>query len=77
MGLTETDQDSSAAVLTESPNFSFISKARVHEKGGGVAILFNDSFHCRQMSYGKFASFEHVALKLNSSCSLFFYRPTG
>ena len=71
MFLTETwlDQDNSAAVLIEStpPNFSFISEARVHKKGGGVAILFNDSLQCKQVYYGNFSSFEHVALQLNSS----------
>lgn len=56
MFLTETwlDQDNTAAVLIEttSPNFSSMSEARVHKKGGGVAILFNDSLQCKQMSYG-------------------------
>lgn len=54
-----------------------MSKARAHKKGGGVAILFNDSFHCIQMSYGKIASFKCVALQLNSSCSLFFKASLG
>lgn len=71
MFLTETwlDQDNSAAVLIEStpPNFNFMSAARVHKRGGGVAILFNDSLQCKKMSYGNFASFEYVALQLNSS----------
>lgn len=63
---TETwlDQDISAAVLIEStpPNFSFMSEARVHKKGGGVAILFYDSFQCKKLFYGNVASFEYVAL---------------
>ena len=82
MFLTETwlDQDNSAAVLIKStpPNFSFMSEARVHKKGGGVAILFNDSLQCKQMSYGNLDSFEYVALQLNSSSRVIFlniYRP--
>lgn len=82
MFLTETwlDQNNSAAVLIEStpPNFSFMSEARMHKKGGGVAILFNDSLQCKQISYGHFGSFEYVALQLNSSSRALFlniYRP--
>lgn len=39
------DQDNSAAVLLQSfpPNFSFMGEARVHEKGGGVVTLSNNS----------------------------------
>ena len=61
--------DNSAAVLTvsTSPNFSFMSEAILHKKKGGVAILFNDSIQCKQISYGNFACFEYVALQLNSS----------
>lgn len=82
MFLIETwlDQNNSAAVLTEStpPNFNFMSEARVHKKGGGVAILYNDSLQCKQISYGTFASLEYVALQLNSSSRAMFlniYRP--
>ena len=82
MFLTETwlDHNNSAAVLIESapPNFSFMSENRVNKKGGGVAILFNDSFQCTQISYGNFASFEYVALQLRSSPQallLNIYRP--
>lgn len=82
MFLTETwlDQNNSAAVLIEStpPNFSFLSEARVNKKGGGVAILFNESLQCKQMCYGNFDSFEYVALQLNSSSRALFlniYRP--
>ena len=74
MRLTQTDRDNSAAVLIESHNFGFM---RVHKKGGGVAILFNDSFHCMQMSFGKIASFRRRAPQLNSSCSLFFKASLG
>ena len=73
MFLTETwiEQNNSAAVLIEStpPNFSFMSQERMHKKGGGVAILFNDSIQCRKTSYGDFASFEYVALQLKCSSS--------
>ena len=82
MFLTETwlGQDNSTAVLTESapPNFSFMSECRTQKKGGGVAILFNDSLQCKKISYGKFNSFEYVALQSKSSCRATFvtiYRP--
>lgn len=64
MFLTETwlSQDNSDAVLIESspPNFCYASAARVSEKGG-VAILYNEIFQCRKMSFGNFNSFEYVA----------------
>lgn len=67
MFLTETwlDQNNSAAVLIEStpPNFNFMREAGVHKKGGGVAILYNDSLQCKQISYGTFASLEYVVLR--------------
>ncbi|KAI4800683.1 hypothetical protein KUCAC02_009526 [Chaenocephalus aceratus] len=82
MFLTETwiEQNNSAAVLIEStpPNFSFMSQERMHKKGGGVAILFNDSIQCRKTSYGNFDSFEYVALQLKCSSRALFlniYRP--
>ena len=82
MFLTETwlDQDNSAAVHIESspPNFSFISETRMHKKGGGVSILFNELLKCKQMFYGSFTSFEYVALQVNSSSRAIFlniYRP--
>ena len=82
MFLTETwfGQDNSAAVLIESTphNFSFLSETRLHMKGGEVAVLFNDSLQCKKISYGKFESFEYVALQLKSSCRATFatiYRP--
>ena len=82
MFLTETwlDQDNSAAVHIESspPNFSFISETRMHKKGGGVSILFNELLKCKQMFYGSFTSFEYVALQVNSSSQAIFlklYRP--
>lgn len=72
MFLTETwlSQDNGAAALIESapPNFSFISEARVNKKGGGVAILFNENFQCRRMSYGNFRSFENAAVQLRGPC---------
>lgn len=40
----------------------------MHNKGGGVAILCNEAFQCRKMSYGTFNSFEYVALQSRSSC---------
>lgn len=58
MFLTETwlDQSNSGAVLIETtpPNYSFISEARVSRRGGGVAVLFNESFQCKQLSPGSF-----------------------
>uniref|UniRef100_A0AAQ5X7A8 Reverse transcriptase domain-containing protein n=1 Tax=Amphiprion ocellaris TaxID=80972 RepID=A0AAQ5X7A8_AMPOC len=61
-------QNNSAAVLIEStpPNFTFISEARVQKRGGGVAILFNESFQYQQLSSEHFSSFEYVALQLKS-----------
>ena len=55
-----------------------MTENRLIKKGGGVAILFNDSFKCTKLSYGNFASFEHVALQLRSSPQAIFlniYRP--
>ena len=61
MFLNETwlDQDNSAGVHIESspPNFSFISETRMHKKGEGVSILFNELLKCKQMFYGSFTSF--------------------
>lgn len=80
--LTETwlDQGNSGTVLIEAapPNFSVMSEARVNKRGGGVAILFNDSLQCKQASFGSFDSFEYVALQLKSSSTVLFlniYRP--
>ncbi len=61
MFLTETwlNQNNSASVLIEStpPNFSVMSEARAQKRGGrGVAILFNDSFQCKQLAW-KFCFF--------------------
>ena len=79
MFLTETwlDQDNSAAALIEStpPNFSFVTESRVHKKGGGVGIIFNDSLQCKQMSFGHFTSFEYVALNSTRVLFLNIYRP--
>ncbi|MDG2555400.1 hypothetical protein P7M41_25725, partial [Vibrio parahaemolyticus] len=82
MFLTETwlNENNSAAVLIESapPNFHFISSVRELRKGGGVATLFKDVYQCKQLSYGKFESFEYVALQLRSSCQavlVTIYRP--
>ena len=70
MFLTETwlDQTNSAAVLIEStpPGYSFISEARVSRRGGGVAVLFNESFQCKQLSPGSFQSFSYMAIKLKA-----------
>lgn len=38
----------------------------MHEKGGGVAISFNDSLQNKKMSHGNCASFEYVSFQLNS-----------
>ncbi|XP_076578637.1 LOW QUALITY PROTEIN: uncharacterized protein LOC143315073 [Chaetodon auriga] len=82
MFLTETwlGQDNTAAVLNESapPNFSFRSEVRMHKRGGGVAILFNDSIQFSRVSYGEFESFEYVAIQSKSPCRLVFitiYKP--
>lgn len=48
---------------------------KVHKKGGGFMIL---QFQCKQMSFGKFASSEYVALQWNDSYFVAFlniYRP--
>ncbi len=54
MFLTETwfNQDNSAVLIESAPR----------NQGGGIAILFNNSFQCRQMSYGRFASFKYMLL---------------
>ena len=83
MFLTETwlNEENSAVILIEStpPNFNFISEPRVLRKGGGVAILYNESLQCKQMcSYGHFDSFEYVATQLKSPCRatlVTIYRP--
>ena len=82
MFLTETwlNENNSASVLIETapPNFHFISSVRELRKGGGVATLFKDVYQCKQLSYGKFESFEYVALQLRSSCQavlVTIYRP--
>ena len=71
MFLTETwlDQNNSTAVLVEStpPNYSFISEARVNRRGGGVAVLFKNSFQFKKLSFSNFSTFEYVALQLKSS----------
>ena len=68
MFLTETwlEQNNSAAVLIEStpPGYGFISEARVSRRGGGVAVLFNESFH----SPGSFQAFEYITQSLVSEC---------
>lgn len=46
-------QDHSAAVLMKSVPliFSFMSKARMHEKRRGVTVLFNEAVQWRRMSF--------------------------
>ena len=73
------EQNNSAAVLIEStpPGYSFISEARVSRRGGGVAVLFNESFHCKQLSPGSFQSL-YMAIQLKASPRVLFlsvYRP--
>lgn len=46
---------------------TFISGARVATKGA-VAMLYNNAFQCKQLSEGKFNSFDHVALQVRFSC---------
>ena len=82
MFLTESrlNQDNSAAVHIESspPYFCFISETRMHKKGGGVSILFNELLKCKPMLYGSFTFLEYAVLQLNSSAWAIFlniYRP--
>ena len=82
MFLTETwlEQNNSAAVLIESTpdGYSFISEARVSRRGGGVAVLFNESFHCKQLSPGSFQSSDYMAIQLKASPRVLFlnlYKP--
>uniref|UniRef100_A0A3B3DTS3 Reverse transcriptase domain-containing protein n=3 Tax=Oryzias melastigma TaxID=30732 RepID=A0A3B3DTS3_ORYME len=84
MFLVETwlDENSRGAVLTESapPNYGVISEERTSRKGGGVAVLFNEMFQCKKLSFGNFPCFEYVALQLKASLKTIFiniYRPPG
>lgn len=45
---------------------AFISDARVDKKGA-VAMLYYNEYQCKQLSEGKFNSFEHVALLCSPS----------
>lgn len=49
-----------------------MNETRVHKKGGGVAIVFNDFLQCKQLSFGNFASFQYVALLLKFSSWIMF-----
>lgn len=80
--LTETwlSVNNSDTVLIESapPGFIFINEARIHRKGGGVAILYKETLQCKKMSCGIFNSFEYVAAQLSSpqrTILLTIYRP--
>ncbi|XP_072247605.1 uncharacterized protein [Leuresthes tenuis] len=59
-------------------NFCRPHIAKSNRRGGGVAVLFNESFQCKQLSPGSFQSFEYMAIQLKASPRVLFlniYRP--
>ena len=82
MFLTETwlDLNNREFVLNESapPNFNYIDASRIGKKGGGVAVIYSDTYQCKQVSFGDFSSFEYLGAVLKCSPSvllLIIYRP--
>lgn len=80
--LTETWMDTSnnTAILNETspPNYSFLSSLRECRKGGEIAAIFRNIFHCAQMSFGTFESFEYLSLIIKSKPNVLLtiiYRP--
>ena len=64
MFLTETWLDSAAGVtlaLSCPMGYSFMSTQREVKKGGGLAIIFLDTFICKPLSLGSYTSFEYQA----------------
>jgi len=66
MFLNETwlEDSCSAIVLNETspPNFTFMSVCRAGKRGGGLAALFKDVYQCKQISFGKYPSFEYLGI---------------
>ena len=62
--LTETWLDSvnHNITLIESapPNYLFLGVNRENRRGGGIATIFKDSFHCKLSTYGQYDSFEYL-----------------
>ncbi len=82
MFLNETwlEDTCSATVLNEitPPNFNFTSVCRTVRRGGGVATLFKDDYHCKQISFGQYLSFEYLGILLKGAPHILFiniYRP--
>ncbi len=71
MFLNETwlEDTCSATVLNETtpPNFNFTSVCRTVRRGGGVAALFKDDYHCKQISFGQYLSFEYLGILLKGA----------
>ena len=64
--LTETWLDS-RGTLTLTDNFEFLNIFRSDRRGGGVAALFSGMFSCRQLTFGKYTSFQYLAMTLKCS----------
>jgi len=66
MFLNETwlEDSCSATVLNETPppNFTFMSVCRAGKRGGGLAALFKYVYHCKQISFGNYPSFEYLGI---------------
>lgn len=74
--LTENDLSPISELLPT--NCGFFSCPRKSKKGGGVAVIFKNSFKCRQIPAESFDSFEAMLCKVESPCSLLIaviYRP--
>lgn len=60
--------------------FSFIGRPRPSRRGGGLAVVYRDTFTCKVMNTQVSPSFESLVIKVGSSSPFYcvlVYRPPG
>ena len=70
--------DTVSLKATTPPGYSCLDRPRLTSKGGGLALIYRDTFKCSLIDFGSFSSFEILAFlikgKLPLLCVLI-YRP--
>ena len=82
MALTETwhtASDDNCLCLATPPGYAVVEVARTSRRGGGVAVIFRQSWKCHQLPVPACSSFEIVAVRLTTDRGPFVvvnvYRP--
>ena len=68
LALTETwctDKSSVSLGLIQPPGYSVIHLPRQDRRGGGVGLLYRDSYKAKRVKVEKFSSFEHQTVSLS------------